>query len=90
MTQPLLTVDAVYPIRGGLELSPRVEGAPADLGSGALDVRLERPDGTTLDARAELVFAHISGPRPPFALARLLGLAESDVPVGTRVFLTRA
>ncbi len=88
MTQLLLTVDAVHPIRGGLELSPRVEGAAADLGRGALEVRLERPDGTTLDARAELVFAHISGPRPPFALVRLPGIAESDVPVGTRVFLS--
>lgn len=85
MSDPLLIVDAAYATRGGVELSPRI--VPNELGRGPIAVRLERPDGSTSDASAELVFAHISGPKPPFALVKLAGLTERDVPVGTRVFV---
>ena len=96
MTDVLLTVDAAYATRGGVELSPRI--VPSELGiaaldtknAGPVDVLLELPDGTTKDARAELSYAHISGPKPPFALVRLLGLTESDVPSGTRVLVRGA
>jgi len=95
MTDLLLTVDAAYATRGGVELSPRI--VPSELGiaaldpkAGPVDVRLELPDGSTKDVRAELSYAHISGPKPPFALVRLLGLTESDVPTGTRVLVRSA
>lgn len=83
MSHLLVVVEAAYDVRSGVELAPRIS-APEGR-RGAFDVRLDRPDGTTLEARAELVVAHVSGPRPPFAIVRVLGLGAADVPSGTRI-----
>lgn len=83
MSHLLVVVEAAYDVRAGVELAPRI--SPPEARRGAFGVRLERPDGTTLEARAELVVAHVSGPRPPFAIVRVLGLGAADVPSGTRI-----
>lgn len=83
MSQLLVVVEAAFDVRSGAELAPRISAPEGK--RGAFDVRLERPDGTTLEARAELVVAHVSGPRPPFAIVRVLGLGATDLPTGTRV-----
>lgn len=83
MSELLMVVEAAYDVRGGTELAPRISAPEGK--RGAIHVRIERPDGSTLEARAELVLAHVSGPRPPFAIVRVLGLGAADVPAGTRV-----
>lgn len=83
MSDVLLVVTDAYDVRGGVELAPKIV-APQDQ-KGPIDVTLVRPDGTTTRAKADLVLAHVSGPRPPFALVRLAGLRATDVPAGTTV-----
>jgi len=82
MTSVLLVVREAYDVRGGVELAPRIV-APDE--RGPLGVTLFFPDGSSRDTRAELVVAHVSGPRAPFALVRLPGLTAAEVPAGTEV-----
>ncbi len=85
----LLVVDGVFAARRGVQLSPRLVPEPAwGLGREPFDIRLVRPDGSSREGRAELDIAHVTGPRPPYALCRVLDVSESEVPIGTRVYLT--
>lgn len=79
----LLVVEGAFDVRGGVELAPRIV-APKDE-KGPIEVTLVAPDGSVRRTRADLVLAHIAGPRPPFALVRLPGLSAADVAVGTEV-----
>jgi hypothetical protein len=81
----LLLVADVTPTRGGdLHLLPRLDAVdPSDRGPFA--VTLVLPDGATREVKAMVDVPHVRGPGRPMGMLRLLGVAASEVPVGTRV-----
>jgi len=83
----LLVVEGAHPGPGrGIVISPRFVPGPGM--PRTLTVGLELPDGVERTALAELQFAHVRGPLPPYALLRLPELRPEDVPPGTRVWTT--
>jgi hypothetical protein len=76
----LFDVDAVFALKRGLILAPGVApGGPAV--SAGHTVRLERPDGTAIDVKIQIV------ERAARKLMFSKELSAAQVPIGTRVFL---
>ncbi len=83
----LLIVEDCFVARGpGVLVSPRFVADEARETKGTIAVRLVRPDGTSLDATATVDIAHMRGALAPWAMYRLHGVTEGDVPPGTAVW----
>ena len=84
MPSLLVIVEECFAAGSKVMVMPRLKLEQATREPFAIKLRL--PNGTERDGTAVLDFAHISGPLPPFAMVRLIGLTPDDVPAGTEIW----
>lgn len=87
MSEKLLVVEDCFVARGpGVLVMPRFSLEGARSAGEPRTVRLVRPDGSTIDAKATVDVAHMRGALAPWAMYRLHGVAVDDVPIGTEIW----
>ena len=83
MSDPLLVVEDAFTTRGpGVLVMPRFTTTSKE----PVNIRLERPDGTSFDTHATIELAHMRGPAGSYAMYRIQGVTLEEVPVGTKLF----
>ncbi len=83
MADPLLVVEDAFTTRGpGVLVMPRFTSTTKE----PVNVRLERPDGSSFDTHATSELAHMRCPAGSCAMYRIHGVTVEDLPAGTKIF----